>query len=488
SRHPGVALRFERADFLSKAAPEGKFELIAANPPYVRRQRLGGARARALSKRFSLRGRIDLSHAFVLALAEALAPEGVLGLIVSNRLLSTKAGAPIRAALPERVRIRALWDLGDTALFDAAVLPAMIVATGRESPLEPGQRSALSEPSAAAVSLYRSEAPATARAEDPIEALAHRGTVEVSDGRRFQIRRGLLEQGAPGEVWRLSSREDRRWLEALERATDSTFGALGPIRVGVKSCADPVFVREDWSGCPGGEPELLRPILTHHDAARFRAAPPSRRILYPHQRLDGRIAPIHLEAHPRAAAYLAAHRVRLERRAYLHRAGRRWYELWVPHDPDGWAAPKLVFRDISARPTFWMDFSGAVVNGDCYWLSLAPGVPLERLWLALAVANSSFIEAFYDRRFPNKLYGGRRRYITQYVRHFPLPDPERACARRAAGLARDLFEARSAATRPSRREADALDALVWEMFGLAPGMPPAAGSGAARELAGGLDA
>ena len=65
---------------------------------------------------------------------------------------------------------------------------------------------------------------------------------------------------------------------------------------------------------------------------------------------------------------------------------------------------------------------GTVVNGDCYWLSPEVASP-DLLWLAVAVGNSRFICDFYDRRFNNRLYGGRRRFITQYVRHFPLPDP-----------------------------------------------------------------
>ena len=77
--------------------------------------------------------------------------------------------------------------------------------------------------------------------------------------------------------------------------------------------------------------------------------------------------------------------------------------------------PKLVFRDISEQPTFWLDFEGSVVNGDCYWLTPESQGSDDRLWLAAAVANSTFIESFYDHRFNNKLYAGRRRFITQYV-------------------------------------------------------------------------
>jgi hypothetical protein len=62
----------------------------------------------------------------------------------------------------------------------------------------------------------------------------------------------------------------------------------------------------------------------------------------------------------------------------------------------------------------------------------------DLLWLALAVANSQFIEEFYDRKFNNKLYSGRRRFITQYVEKFPLPDPSSSTASEIIDLVKIL--------------------------------------------------
>ena len=60
------------------------------------------------------------------------------------------------------------------------------------------------------------------------------------------------------------------WLATVQ-ASWGTFGDAGPIRVGVKTCADRVFIRTDWQALPRAErPELLRPLVTHRDARRFR--------------------------------------------------------------------------------------------------------------------------------------------------------------------------------------------------------------------------
>ncbi len=471
-RHPHVELDFTNGDFLDFAlladdsdAPTlfgqraiQPFDLVIANPPYVRTQILGADRAQWLARAFGLEGRVDLYQAFLLGMARVLAPTGTTGVIVSNRFMTTKGGGMLRGALRQRFSLRQVWDLGDTRLFDAAVLPAVVIARGASGHAQAAPFFA---------SAYEAKDAPQAHAADAIAALGHEGIVAIADGRRFHVRRGLLDDsGSPQSVWRLASRATDEWLAEVDRHAWGRFGDIGKIRVGVKTCADKVFIREDWDEVFGtNKPELLRPLTTHHVAGRFRAmmAAHKREILYPHEVVQGRRQPVELERFPRSDAYLQSHRRTLERRSYVLEAGRRWYELWVPQDPAAWSAPKLVFRDISERPTFWMDMSGAVVNGDCYWLAADRENAIDLLWLAAAVANSTFAEAFYDRCFNNKLYAGRRRFITQYVERFPLPDPTMPLSRDIVACARAIHEADHAPSVP-QLERD-LDERVWRAFG-----------------------
>ena len=205
-------------------------------------------------------------------------------------------------------------------------------------------------------------------------------------------------------------------------------------------------------------------------------------MLYPHVVADGRRRAIDLAHFPRANRYLESHRERLSRRHYVVDSGRQWYEIWVPHHPAQWSLPKIVFPDIAVEPRFFLDRSGAVVNGDCYWITLRPGRQSDWLLLMLAVANSSFIVRYYDTAFHNQLYAGRRRFMTQYVKHFPLPDIASRPAQQAIALVGQLVAAPtspSAKARvlgeeptttgnppgPSQRERE-IDELVWQAFGL----------------------
>jgi methylase of polypeptide subunit release factors len=474
SRFPEAAVTLLQEDFLSfvsKTYRDGtengrfhqrglQFDLAIANPPYVRTQVMGADQANQLASQFGLGGRVDLYHAFVVAIAVTLKPKGIAGIITSNRFMTTKSGASVRRALFELATLIHIWDLGDSKLFDAAVLPAVLLMEGKNGSQNTAARF---------TSIYETRSRATHRASNPIDALQYHGTVAVDDGRRFHVRHGTLNlTRAPNAVWAIANAETDAWLQAVSANTWGTFRTIGKVRVGIKTTADKVFIRKDWDEMDAlTRPELLRPLVTHHAARRFRALDlrTKYQVLYPHVVVDDRRQAVDLSKFERTRRYFEQHKAALLERTYVTEAGRAWYEIWVPQDPRGWDAPKLVFRDISHEPVFWLDFDGHVVNGDCYWLSGAHGKDLDLLWLAAAVANSTFIEAYYDYRFHNKLYAGRRRFITQYVEQFPLPDPNSEIATTIVRLAKRIYQQLD--KEDTTLQEKELDGLVWSAFGLA---------------------
>ena len=454
-----VSSGYSQPDLFTAGVNE-PYDLVIANPPYIRTQAMGSRNAQTLANQFGLSGRVDLYYAFIEGIARVLQPGGVAGIIVSNRFMTTKAGAGVRISLSRQFDILHVWDLGDTRLFEAAVLPAVLLVRRKSGAVAEQTRF---------TSIYSARSETfDGRCQDVIEALGHQGLVKTDRGEVYQVLQGTLGRGEdPGGVWRLANRTSDEWLKAVQARTARTFNDVGDVRVGVKTTADRVFIRSDWSEMPSDRrPELLRPLTTHHVARRFRPLVPSRpaEILYTHTIADGKRVPVRLEDFPRSARYLNGYRAELEAREYVRKAGRHWYEIWVPQDPAAWAQPKVVFRDIVDRPAFWMDLSGSVVNGDCYWLACRAAEQPDWLWLALAVGNSSFIETFYDRRFNNKLYSGRRRFMTQYVEQFPLPDLHTAAAQAIVRLAKDIYAALP--ERDTTGPEAQLDKLVWQAFGV----------------------
>jgi len=446
--------------------PPKQYDAIIANPPYVRTQVLGGQNAQTLAKKFGLSGRIDLYQAFTRAMANVLKPGGVLGLLTSNRFLFVKSGISLRRLLRTQFDLKAVYDLGDTRPFPAAVLPAIVVARKQKTsaPLHCSfdrvYRHRSAEVDGSSGCRYRS-------AIEALKAPDARGVVRTESG-KFLIERGVLLPTSDDEIWSLSTPEYERWLDTVRANSVSTFGEVGRIRIGIKTTADAVFIRDDWACLPDSrrpERELLRPLITHHDAHRWTVAGPTgkTRVLYPHTSSKGKCVPLDLSECPGAHSYLRAHRERLERRTYLIDAGRRWYEIWVPHNPCDWAKPKLVFPDIAEKPRCFLDTSGAIVNGDCYWITLRDGRDPDWLMLIMALVNSTLVTKYYDIVFHNKLYSGRRRFMTQYVARLPLPDLQSPAAKKAVALVRKILGHDRADGQVERR----IDDLVWEAFGFA---------------------
>ncbi|MEV6362839.1 Eco57I restriction-modification methylase domain-containing protein [Nocardia asteroides] len=470
----GVDLDGRAGDFLTASArlAAGSFDLVISNPPYVRTQQLGGSTAQLLSKQFGLRGRIDLTHPFVAVAPRLLAADGVLGLLCANRFLTTRAGANLRRILTGELHPAELYDLGDTKLFAAAVLPAITVATraprececryvsayeqlGAEPDCATGLFDALAGDSACLVAeggrvfavevgVLSTATPDRTSRTGPADRPAHRA--------ERPTRAGTAEPTSPpttsgaDTVWRMSRPGVDRWLTAIAERTWRTFGDTARIRVGIKTTADRVFISDRWDQMdPAPEPELLRQLITHHDLQPWRIGRDrGTRVLYPYDVMQPRRTPIDLAEFPGAAEYLRAHEQVLSGRRYVLDGGRKWFEIWVPQRPHLWRAPKLVFPDISERPRFALDRSGAVVNGDCYWISLTDlgtgAQATDLAYLLMGVANSALGLRFYDAVCGNRLYSGRRRWITQYVARLPVPDPARPASADLVARVRAVVE------------------------------------------------
>jgi hypothetical protein len=455
----GISARVEKLDFVRDARPDdfGVFDLLITNPPYVRTQVLGSEAASKLAMQYGFTGRVDLAHAFVATAPQSLSVDGVLALLCSNRFLSTRAGSNVRRLFASRLSVREVYDLGDTKVFDAAVLPAIVIATnGRPSGLV-----------AKFASSYEVESEPEAAFHDLYDAL--RGNSDCftqHNGRTYQVSTGTLDMGASAvDPWRLSSIGNEQWLSQLERSTWRTFGQLAKIRVGIKTTADSVFIRENWDTVVVDhrpEEELLLPLLTHRNIQPWQPPTnPSTRVLYPYDLHAARRCVLDLAKHPRTMSYFEQHREQLAGRKYVIAGGRHWFEIWVPQKPAKWRHPKIVFPDISETARFAIDRSGAIINGDCYWIDITELPSEDVAYLMVGVANSSTAVKFYDLVCGNKLYAGRRRWITQYVGKFPVPNPDTVAAQRVIGLARELCDSEGT---PSPTSLSALDAAVSAAF------------------------
>ena len=420
-------------------------DIVIANPPYVRTQILGAERAQQLSRLYNLSGRIDLYFPFIIAMTNALKKGGLIGVITSNRYLCTKSGTDIRKFLLEHYDILDIIDLGDTKLFDAAVLPAIFIGWKKMS--------------------KTAKYPVIDSVYDVLNKDVS-GLYNVG-GHIYDYKSGLLKHATDKTaIWQMSTEDENEWIDTVNSNTKFRIGDRFKVRVGIKSCADRIFIDGLWN--KEGmviENELLSPLISQENIDAWQIDHSTMPlVLYPHYSIGGKRMVYDIDRFPNARKYLENHREELEKREYLLKANRTWYEYWVPQNPALWSLPKVVFPDISLYPRFCYDESGALVNGNCYWMCANTESERQLLLLIEGVCNSDVMVKYHDLCFNNKLYSGRRRYISQYIEQYPIPNPDSSIAKEIVNVVDSINREADSTTRNSSIKR--LNVLVREAFGL----------------------
>ena len=420
-------------------------DIIIANPPYVRTQILGAEKAQKLREKFNLKGRVDLYQAFLVAMTQQLKSNGIIGVITSNRYLTTKGGESTRKFLVSNFNILEIMDLGDTKFFEAAVLPAIFFGEKKNKEY---QKENSNVPKFFKI-YEQSDIEASSSVNSEFNSLIEllevnkSGLYSVGD-KTYSISLGkLISPENYKEPWILATEDEYEWFTKVNQNAYGFIEDFAHVKVGIKTTADSVFIRSDWEELPEQqipEDKLLRPIISADQANKWSVSlvGNNKKVLYTHEIRDGQIKAINLEEFPRAKNYLESHKERLASRKYVLKANRNWYEIWVPHDPSLWDKPKIIFPDISPEPKFFYEDKGSVVDGNCYWIIPKKENSNDILFLIVGICNSKFMSKYHDIAFQNKLYAGRRRYLTQYVNKYPIPDPESIYSKEIISLVREL--------------------------------------------------
>jgi SAM-dependent methyltransferase len=306
--HTTDRVQIQRADFLTDSVEP--FDFIIGNPPYVSIYSFSENEKREFRARYeTARGRFDLYLLFFERALKSLKPGGRLVFITPEKFLYVETAAPLRRLLG-RVQIEEI-ELADEQSFDDLVTyPTITTIVNR-----PPSRTTL---------------------------------VRLRDGTQ---RRRLLEGGAS-------------WMSAIrgvrEEQSHSSKLADLCIRVscGVATGADDVFVRETAAL----EPELAvfaRPTI----AGRELTMPgeisgrPEYVMLIPYAK-DGTLLP---ECELGALGdYLLRKRERLLERTCARR--KPWYAFHETPPLHDILRQKILCKDITEKPHFWIDRGGALVS------------------------------------------------------------------------------------------------------------------------------
>ena len=203
-----------------------QYDLVITNPPYIRTQVLGASKSQILSENFGLSGRVDIYHAFLKAISSIMTPDGIVGLIVSNRFMTTQAGSTARSIIKEEFDVLHVWDMGDTKPFEAAVLPAILLLQKKSDK----QKEVTAPKMTSVYSVSTDHVQPEKITKNIFTVLAEDSVVHADNGQSYLIQNGVLNSGLNSwDVWRLSNKHTDNWLKKVSKKTHCLFSDLGKI-------------------------------------------------------------------------------------------------------------------------------------------------------------------------------------------------------------------------------------------------------------------
>ncbi len=411
-----------------------KFDLVVGNPPYKRVQKIFPLWKRHVYKKHysAASGHFDLYSLFMELGLSILGEKGVLSYILSNKFMTTTSGVGIRKIISAKTCVQLIIDFGDTPVFDAMVLPCIIVL--EKTKVRCNNQFLWVTMNKSTASYHREY-----DYQNFLDLLTNPSTgnflvrLNHTSGQILviSIRKTLSPQPAISEKsWFFIDSTSETLINRINNKTNTRLmNITKKIFVGIKTTANYAFMdelTESFLKTVGIEDRVLHPVLRGKNVRAWKIQwsgnieGQETYILYPHTRKRNGVVAIDAEEIPGAIKYLEQYRQRLESRDYVSKAGREWYEIWNPKDPDTMMSHlKIITPDISNRNNFALDQSQSFIDGSCYIIVLKENT-LENNLFILGQLNSAILEFMHKTTGGTRIYAGRYRYWSTNLRQLPI--------------------------------------------------------------------
>jgi type I restriction-modification system DNA methylase subunit len=457
----------------------GVFDVIVANPPYIRIQNMAAYSPEEVAfyqnpaspYSTARQDNFDKYALFIERALTLLRPEGRLGVIVPHKFMTTQAGRALRRLIATGRFLEEVVHFGVKQVFgrDVANYTCLLILDRRGR------------------DVVRVEHPG------PLEAWRY-----GEPGVTLDIPSATFGE----DNWQFADADTRALFDRVRAAFPERLAQLAEIFVGVQTSADEIYifksVAEDpdtvtlrWNGGDWPiEKGILLPCL--HDVSLYAYARPQPNawMIFPYEMAaNGTRTRAHLiqpadmsQRFPRCLAYLEARRDELNGR---HVSGgpageRQFYQFGRSQSLTKFDSPKIILPILSVEPRYAYDDANIVVtgggNGPYYMIRPRPGVTISTHYL-LAVLNHPLSEAFV-RITTSPFRGGYYSHGKQFIEDLPIPVPAAPARSAVEALVVQMIDALDAVagartphqkTLSERRVADLraqIETHVAELFGL----------------------
>ncbi len=381
------------------------FDIVVANPPYVRQERISKDKP-VLKQAYPsvFNGTADLYTYFYALAVKLLKPGGTLAFISSNKWFRTGYGENLRRFIAEQCQIETIIDFGDAAVFENAIAYPLVF-------------------------LARKQKPTTTPIFVPVASLGP----PYPDVRRLVVEKGrrLPEKAINGAQWSVA--DDA--ATAIRQRIEARGPRLGDyltqeIRRGVltglnKAFVIPGSIKDDLIAPPNEKnAEIIKPLAVGKDIRRWFVNRRDDWLIFTRRGID-------IDAYPIIKKHLSEWKPELtpKPRDWDDATNGSWrgrkpgsYEWYEIQDEVAYyklfEGPKIVTPDISPEMRFAYDDSGMYYGNTAYF------IPGRDMYL-LGLLNSSVLQAYYI-EISSQVRGGYLRFFKQYVEQIPIAKADKA--------------------------------------------------------------
>lgn len=403
----------------------GGFDILVANPPYVRMELFKDIKP-ILKKNFPEvhSDRADLYCYFYGRALQLLRSGGMLAFISPNKWFRAKYGEKLRKHIADTCHVHSITDFGDLPVFKSATTYPMIFI---------GQNGEANKPS-----IFTQVKSLESPYPNVLAIIRDKGEI-------------LPNNALNGSKWTLTDTSSANRLKKME-AAGIPLGEYvnGQIYRGVLTGFNKAFVidgakKAELIAQDPKSAEIIKALAVGKDIRKWSIDIKDKWLI---------VTPIgiNIKHYPAIFKHLKQWQKELENRGDK---GKYWWELRACKYYDAFNKPKIIFPDIAKELRFSFNTTGVYLNNTSYFM------PTDDLFL-LGVINSSCVENFYI-EVSSQIRGGYLRFFRQYVEKIPIPNASITEREAISKLVQKCLDAKGVNCEAWEKEIDERVAALYDL-------------------------
>jgi hypothetical protein len=401
---------------------EPEYDAIIGGPPFVRLESLHSTQKdqlRCYRRRFlsARRGQFDLYMLFIEQAIELLKPEGLLAFSLSNTFLRSEGGRYLRGYMAANACIEEILEIEDPRTYgDATTQIVLLRARKTMKRLDNGRNRYV---------LIKGQGRLREKLDHLISNRPHRDVSVIP----------LEAKATASSRWRLSDRDDHRWLESLHQA-GVPLGQVVTAKYGPISGMDDILLLKTTGMAPGGvicaqcrrehgtsrfEAAAVRSVIRGHQLREYGHADLPNVYPFPYDNRGRLMSESEFQLmYPMTYDFLLRHRGVLSRRAIANRGS--WYSTFVRLPSKTATCPRLMVSRVTSGNGFRLIVDSELLahNSVAVLTPVNDSVDCHYLF---GLLNSTVFARYVALTMP-RISTGRFSLRLQQLRRFSIPLPQ----------------------------------------------------------------